>query len=460
MPRNQFDALSKPFPTTAQLLISGGDERLLPDPVSGLNKYGCASIPDNDLHSFSSSTATTVSQLEYLALNRLRETLLQAVDADALNKCCATEMARIRREFLALNGLNDWAVELIFAASGTDAHLVAVDYVAAGQSLKVLMVQPEETGSGVQAVLASTELNFMLLRSADGQPRPVADLDAEVTLQVADAVALGRRVLLIMVDQSKTGLIAPSVACVMQLHRRYPEQLQVLVDACQFRVAPPTLRAYLQQGFMVAVTGSKFFAGPSFSAALLLPGGLRMPAVEPVFNPGLLLRWEAAMFELRRFSALPQHTIIHYMALFSTAVQQRLLNDPCFAPLAVRVLDRQPLQVGQSWDQLQSIFPLILFCRKGERDVPLNREQTLQIYQQLQVSQEEKPARLRYQLGQPVACGERDGVPVSALRLCLSARQISDAIGQQGISTVIAEAMAALDKTAWLVSKLVTDVTQ
>lgn len=458
MPCNKLDALinALAFPTTAQLLISGGDERILPDSCSGLNKYGCGSTPDNGLLSFGSSTATTVSQAEFSVLNQLRERLLQEADSDALHAFFATEMERIRREFLTLTCLNDLDVELIFAASGTDAHFVAARYVAAGQPLKILLVQQEETGSGVQAALSAAELSFMLLRSADGQLRPVADIDAEVAAQVTQAVTLGQRILLIMVDQSKTGLIAPSLSCVMQLHQRYPDQLHILVDACQFRIAPATLRAYVQMGFMVALTGSKFLAGPSFSGALLLPKGLRIASDEPMYNVGLLLRWEAAIFELRRFSALPQDKIVQYLEAFSQAVQQRLLSDPCFEPLAVRALDRQSLQVPQSWDHLQSIFPFMIFRRKDTGRIPLTREQTLQIYRQLQAVQAsgEKLAALRYQFGQPVVCGERDGVPVSALRLCISARQISDAAEQQGISAVITDAMAALDKAAWLVEHL------
>ena len=455
MPRIRIDALINALPTTVQLLTSGGDERILPDPVSGLNKYGCGLVPDCDLHSFGSSTASTISQAEFSAISQLRDQLSQ--EEEALDKRCAMEMARIRREFLALTGLSDLAIELQFAASGTDAHFLAARYAAGDEPLKVLMVQQEETGSGVQAALASTELNFMMLRLADGSPRPVVEIDAEVTAQVAKAVAQGQRILLIMVDQSKTGLIAPSVACVMRLHQRYPDQLQVLVDACQFRIASATLRAYLQLGFMVALTGSKFFAGPSFSAALLLPKRLRMPVDEAVSNVGLMLRWEAAMFELRRFFALPEGKIIQYLEDFSGAVQYRLLSDPCFEPVAVLALDRQSLQAAQSWDHLQSIFPFVLFHRYGAGRVPLNRAQTLQIYHLLQVSHGENPAMLRYQFGQPVACGKRESVPVSALRLCISARQISDAAEQQGIQAVIAVAMAALDKAAWLVEHFIND---
>jgi hypothetical protein len=56
------------------------------------------------------------------------------------------------------------------------------------------------------------------------------------------------------------------------------------------------------------------------------------------------------------------------------------------------------------------------------------------------------------QLGQPVSCGQRDGRPLSALRLCASARLAVDALGPGGLGpqAVIDDALKALDKAAWL----------
>ncbi|HCE10402.1 MAG TPA: hypothetical protein DEQ40_17715, partial [Oxalobacteraceae bacterium] len=63
---------------------------------------------------------------------------------------------------------------------------------------------------------------------------------------------------------------------------------------------------------------------------------------------------------------------------------------------------------------------------------------------------------LRCQLGQPVACGARDGVAVSAVRLCASARLIVEATAQNGrhAAAVIQRALATLDKAAMLARSL------
>ncbi|MFA6970909.1 MAG: hypothetical protein WC208_05840 [Gallionella sp.] len=463
-----FAGRTQDFPDTEQLLISGGDARIALDPVGGMNKYGCQPYPDPTLLAFGSSTASVISQAGFAAANQLRNRLLADSGAASSEVIYAREMLRIRQTLLS--DVSASGVELAFATSGTDAHVLAARYVASvfTHPVRVVMVEEDETGSGVAAALSATEpggqklcaINLVPLRLADGMPRRITDIDTEVTALVNAAVALGERVLLIMVDQSKTGMIAPSPACVVQLHQRHPNQLMVLVDACQFRLAPPTLRAYLQQGFMVALTGSKFLTGPSFSAALLFPKGLQAGAQNGgdcgEVNFGLLLRWEAALVELRRFRAVPDAEITRCLEAFAITIQHRLMSDPHFESLAVPPLDRQPLQMSQSWDYLPTIFPFLLYHPEtAVGRVPLSRGETLQVYRQLHVSQpgssDDSVGGLRCQFGQPVACGMRDGVKVSALRLCISARHISEAVSRQGISGVIEDALAALDKTAGLI---------
>jgi hypothetical protein len=462
-----------PFPTTEQLLVSGGDARIALDPHSGLNKYGCRPYPDPQMLALGSSTASLISAAGFAAAGKLRDRLLQELGAESIEAIYAREMQRIRTALL--RDLTDGDVELVFTTSGTDAHAVAARHVASASAapLSVVMVEEAETGSGVAEALSgqgfsgsgrkdgrldAIEVLSVPLREADGRTRPAEHVDADVAVRVDEAVAQGRRVLLVMVDQSKTGLIAPTPACVLGLHHRHPQCLDILVDACQFRIATPTLRAYLQQGFMVALTGSKFFTGPSFSGALLLPASLgrrlKIQAGDDAgaANFGLLLRWEAALVELNRFRAVPEAFVIRFMRAFEQAVQQRLTDDPHFEPLEVASLERQPLATQQSWDHIRSIFPFMLYrpeATGGRR--PLNREETLEIYRQLPV---DCASGLRCQLGQPVACGTREGIAVSAVRLCISARLIADACGPKGMDETIAEAWAALDKTAWLIDRL------
>lgn len=474
------------LPSTEQLLIAGGDQRLELDPVSGLNKYGCSPFPDPELMAFGSSTATAISTAGFAVADRLRQTLQTAIGTEPPATVYARHMQRIRQEWLQLCGLSECpGLELIFSPSGTDAHAVAAQYTASGASAAplIVMVEANETGSGVASALNENpvtghngvDVAQVPIRFDDGAPRPSNAIDADAAALVEAAVASDRRVLLILVDQSKTGLIAPSPACAIALHRRYPDHVEVLVDACQFRIAIPTLHAYLEQNFMVALTGSKFIAAPSFSAALLLPSAVAQRLQQRPFpngllpdssqanwppnwlgaqqlddaaNFGLLLRCEAALAELRRFRAVPESAVAELLQAFATAVQQRLTADPHLELLETPPLNRLPLITADSWDRLPTIFPFLLY-RPGR--IPLTREQSRHIYQQLQSRSDSAIPTQRYQLGQPVACGTRNGIPVSALRLCLSSRLIIEAIDRNDRgNSLIENALNALDQAARL----------
>jgi hypothetical protein len=183
-----------------------------------------------------------------------------------------------------------------------------------------------------------------------------------------------------------------------------------------------------------------------------------------VANFGMLLRWEAALAEIRAFREVPETQVVNFLAAFGHAVQQKLHHDPLLEPLPLPSLDRLPLVAANSWDHIPTIHPFLLFrpnTAKGKS--ALDRDQTLRIYRLLQADlstrkefgsdkSNSRLAGLRCQLGQPVACGHRDGVPVSALRICASMRLVVQATAHDGRDAeyVIEETMATLDKTALL----------
>jgi hypothetical protein len=446
------------LPSTRQLLVAGGDDRIAINTLSGLNKYGCPPFPDPQLLAFGSSTASVISTESYATANRLREKWQAALANESPDTVYAMEMQALRLEWLELCELSDMpGLELIFSPSGTDTHATVAQYTASKDlnPALIIMVAANETGSGVASALNQGNNNVVQIsiRQDDGAPRPLTDIDAEVEILVSNAVASGRRILLILVDQSKTGLIAPSPAGAMALHRRYPDKLEILVDACQFRLGLATLRAYLEQGFMVALTGSKFLTAPSFSALLLLPATVAKHLKKPpLANFGLLLRCALALEELRSFRSVPKAKVINILLAFAEAIDQRLRSDLHFEALPVPQLDRSSLIATNDWDHLQTIFPFLLYEPQSTGRRLLTSEQTLMVYQQLQsplyTSEKNTAASIRCQLGQPVAYGTRNSV----LRLCLSSRLLVEAVtcGDQGLM-LIKNALQALDKTALLI---------
>ena len=228
---------------------------------------------------------------------------------------------------------------------------------------------------------------------------------------------------------------------------------------------------------MVALTGSKFMTGPTFSGVLLIPGALSLrlralpfppslvtyssradwprdwasaSALPAVANVGLMLRWEAALKELSLFRLVPEYKGVGFLQKFSEAIRHRMENDPVFDMLSVPALHRRPLIDNTSWDHIQTIFPFLLHgVDMHGRRMALTREETMRVYRHLSDDTMTDNGML-IQLGQPVACGYRNEVPVSALRLCTSARVVVEAVGGPDDCTdrVIQRALAVLDKTA------------
>lgn len=475
-PDRMAEVASHTLPTTAQLLVSGGDERILIDPLHGVNRYGCAPTPDPDLLDFASATASVISPVAFHIAGKLRARLEQDLRCLAPAAVYAREQARTRKELLALCALDDLPQpDVIFAASGTDLHRIAAQLTqpASVRPVLAIMVGEVETGSGVLAAVTASqtaiEVATVTLRDADGAPRPAQDIDAEFSALALQAHGAGRHVLLIQTDISKTGMIAPSYACTAALQQALGMQLDVLIDACQFRISPATLRACLAQGYIVALTGSKFVGGPSFSGALMIPAGtaerLRKrpfpvkltshssaadwPDCWPVRNVletscnfGLLLRWEAALCELRAFRELPEDNVTRFLQTFAQAIQSKLADNSALSPVFVPPLERSTLLAQSGWDQVQTVFPFQLNRHTASGCRPLDAEETKNVYRNL------PSADTHCQLSQPVNYG--DGL--NALRLCLSARLVVKAVAHDGVyaNSIIAQALAVLDQAACL----------
>ncbi len=496
-------------------MTCGGDERIAIDPETGVNKYGCGVRPDPDLAAFGSSTASVISRHALSAAERLHARLIDRVRRQGGPAVYAAELDRLRRELISLCGLEGSGAEVVIAPSGTDAHLYAALMVCddADRPPLVIAVEPAETGGGAPAALAlrhastssalasrqpagapigpgpGCEVVTIPVRDPDGRPRIPDEVDAIVTAKATAAALQGRRVLLVLADATKTGLISPSVDCALALKQRLPKAAEIMVDACQFRLSPATLRAYVEQGFWVAITGSKFLTGPTFSGALLVPpdavARLRIRPVPDALrgyaakadwprnwaaaerlddqsNFGLLLRWEAALEELRRFRRLDEADFAAFVRTFGAVVTDRIAEDPRLEGLAGRRLDRRGLSAAGGWDDQPTIFPFLL---RGAGAGParwLSPDEARRVYLLLRedlgdwartvgVADRDGVAGLRVQLGQPVACPAPDGAPSAALRLCLDARLATEALGSPaGAEAVLERAGKALHKASWL----------
>ena len=489
-------------------LVSGGDERLDCDPVTGLNMYGHGPSPRPLDLAFGSSTASTISTPAFAAVSVYHAKLLGDMETYSSADIYAREIAKVRTELLHLLGLDGGSkqVDAVMATSGTDLHLFIAALLARedDRSLMTITLMGNETGSGVMAAAAgrhfmsrvssdrpvakgeelspgqATRNTAVAVRNADGTLRSDDEVESELRGLIELARAAGLRCLLVVTDVSKTSLLAPSLDTVFRLKARFGAMLDIMIDACQFRVSTATIRAYLAHDFLVALTGSKFLAGPIFSGALLCPprlsarlkqrplpvaladycaqadwpeGWVARDGLPHRANFGLLLRWKAALFELERFLNVPEEKTTAVLSAFAKAVQARLERDDAFEQLDTRAIDRNRLggqPRGLHWDEIPSIFSFYL--RNPYRGGILSAAETAAVYKDLAVEQSGlAPVRL----GQPVRCADFGDMPASALRICLSAPLIVHACeSAQALEHLIEQAMAVLDRTAFMAAQL------
>ena len=360
-------------------LVSGGDGRIRLD-AQGRNQYHASATP-SDAIAYDSSTINSISHHAFRALmdqwgNRLDGPFSATDYAEGLDV--------VRKRLAAWIGLSDPScAEIVFAASGTDLEYVGLAAAWDGRPLTAVLLGRDEVGSGcihsatahffdtetatgahvvaqtaIDPAFAGTQLIHVAVRDAGGKPHASAAIAAELSLHIEGAAAHGRRAVVHVIHGSKSALALPELSDVERLAAAYGDTMTIVVDACQLRVAPATVRRYLALGCVVLMTGSKFVGGPPFCGFALLPAKLRYrvrplpsgfrrlayraewparwPGAKKLHargNFGLLLRLQAALIEMERFAALSEARVSHVAARFDRHVE-RLINQLELAEVA------------------------------------------------------------------------------------------------------------------------------
>jgi hypothetical protein len=517
-PASTLGDLFLPLP---YLLGCGGDPRLGIDPASGANQYGCRPQPCPGTPSFSSSTATSISEPAYERAGAARESLMRSAIAAGLDEAFEARVEAMREELKVCLGLPPGKVDVVFSPSGTDSQLQAVLLARAllGPRLTTVVVAADQTGSGTADTArghhfsAATAngirvrkgepvaglahgLNSVALPLLDpaGDFRQPDEIDSLVLGAIEAAVANGPSVLLQIMDSSKLGWRAPSDQCLDEIEMRWPDRVQVVVDACQMRLGRPRLRKYLDRGYMVIVTGSKFFTGPAFSGALLVPAGASK-ALDAVtgFAPGLCdyfsrsdwpknwpglrsrfparanvgqwLRWEAALEEIRTYYDVPGEFRLTALTMFGQGVQRIIAASP--SPRLLPPQRRPTAGCGDDEELAQpTIFPFLI--ERAGRALAL--DDCSRIYRLLssdarhsasanEGGRDREAAAKACLVGQPVALGDRARHPAAALRICADARLVRQAwssnqqAARANLERELERVAAIVAKIEWLLAQ-------
>jgi hypothetical protein len=443
------------IPTEA-MLVHGGDDRLTLDPATARNRYLCQPWPQPEVISFASCTASAISVDAFAAAERVRQDLLAAAMTCPVDSVLARASDQITAELLVHCGAEDIA-EAVLSASGTDATLLLTGLLAAEHprdTITTILMSPGETGSGVPEAVQGRHfapctasgvavekggrvdgfppglsMVTVALRTDDGLPRDEAVIAAECEAAIEAALARGR-VVLHAIDGSKTGLAAPQLLALDLLAARFEGRLDIVVDACQFRIEPERLRGYLERGWPVLVTGSKFFGAPGFCGAVLFPrarlrriaGAGRLPDGLGAYAnlsdgnvsrrcPGLLLRWTAALTHMRPFGAMPADSVRRAIDTAGGYVRAAIMRQ---AHLHLIPAPRPDATFGHAgWSHRPSVFTFAIRKSDTFMSAPALRPLYLAL-----AAAGQAPACY---LGQPVQLG---AAGLGGLRVALSAAQI------------------------------------
>lgn len=493
------------------LLASGGDGRLALHGQDRRNSYGCTLHPRPALLDFGSSTASTISPRAYAKVQSLQAQMwLDSAlnDSAELFDGYVEEMRHVLRRHLGAE-----RAEVVFSPSGTDAQLQALFLVKAmlGTPLVTVIVGADQTGSGTTHTARGchfsdrTALGVEIEKGAaiaglceqvrtvsipfcdeTGTLRSDQQMDAAVMEAVTSAIACGDKVLLQVMDSSKLGWSGPSPACTDAIADAWPDHVRVVVDACQVRLGRAQLQNYLARGYFVLVTGSKFFTGPPFSGALLVPAsqariiadiapvpqgigdystrydwprswGLLRETLPGHANHGQWLRWEAALEEMDAYFSVPQDFRDGVLQAFATVVPSLIGASQNLQLLTERSGSADPRWSGEM--RHQTIFSFVPH-HDGE---PLTLQEASTLYRATgrdvsdrlphSSSNLRRIAARKCQIGQPVALRHRPG---TVLRICASARLVADcwqgaATVEKAMAAVLIDVSAVIEKLDWLI---------
>ncbi|NED94089.1 hypothetical protein G1H11_02065 [Phytoactinopolyspora alkaliphila] len=477
-------ARALPFSPPAEVLIaSGGDSRQSVDWFSGCNSYGVSPSPTPWTALFGSCTASSPTVRAFDAAAGLRRRLIDAALADDIEAMVSTYTAAMRTTLLTALGVTA-PVEVVFTPSGTDAELVPLLIaLSEGEPVHSVVVGQHEIGSGGVYAAAGRHFCDRLPSGEAGQAgAPVGGLDSsavvtsvvdvrgddgqmlrpqhleELIEEAIDAYP-GYRSLVHVVEGSKTGIRLPRHETVRAWRQRYGDRLDVVVDAAQMRVDQHTAAAHVRDGHIVIVTGSKFFGGPPFSGAVIIPAhlaarlasGRQLPAgvagylrrsdvpaslpdlhavAKPGMNAGLLLRWEAALAEMRSFHNASPEIRDEVLRVLASGLR-RIVEETPWVSLVESPYTAIPDPDRRGLDDLPTIFTFLAIGADGR---PITMEQAKVVHRLLSqdlrdiVPVNEPVLRRTFQLGQPVRILRRGDAWLAGLRLAVGAPTVSEIV--------------------------------
>lgn len=462
--------LAKP---TEEILMSGGDTRLYLDKDKLLNMYGCRPFPRLDALSFSSSTATSISNYAFEKSQNYRIRIIKEAFETNLSSTYNKIHSYIINQLLNLIKVKDRNIFL--APSGTDIALYFAGLLNDYNKGKLIhiLVGSDETGSGVSLALQGrhfaslTAKNIIVekealingfherkvvnitIKKSNGELKMLSDIESEIIEKIKQIINDNMTPVLHIIDQSKLGFKAPSFEFIKKLSLKFNMIFQL--DNSQMRMSKANLKKYLNiKSCFITITGSKFFTGPPFSGALIfpsnyksllneceMPSGLKdyfslysyhennMNNSVDNYNFGMSFRWYAAIQEINRYEKVPSSLKLIASLHFNNYVENIIKSCDFLEYLETKN------NVDKNID-IKTIHPF--YVKKN--NVVLTFEECTTLYRLLNEdislkiygfsSQDKLLAIRKCHIGQPVKVGHITNLNSAVVRINFGSRIISD----------------------------------
>ena len=504
--------LAKP---TEFLLMAGGDLRLNIDEIDLLNKYGCRPFPRPEAFTFASSTATSVSNFAFDKTDKVRSILIGNSLKNGFEKTTIEFSELLKNNLRKIFKLYE-GCEIIFSPSGTDSALqiAAITQIVCDGDITHVLVASDETGSGVPAALKgchfenTTALNHPVkkgnkiegfrdvdlinipFRDENGALKSTSQLDEEVFKAISKTNELGRHVVLHIMDQSKLGYQSPSDELIQKLNSLDKLSMQIIVDGSQLRLDPKDVKKYLNKGYIVTITGSKYFTGPPYSGALILPKSVseaiiavknKLPkgltqyynhsdwptswscsnTLPSGYNYGSYMRWNAAMVEMDRYFRTPILYRNMGIEMFCNFVEDSIKDATFLEPIygdETKTNSYSSEEFGIR--NIRTIFPF--FILKDNIALPVDKVKKLyallnsDLSDQFQDSSLEttRLAAQKCHIGQAVNVKYGNDVESAVLRISLGARVISESWVNRDISLYFRNIELQMNQITVIIKKI------
>lgn len=500
---------------TEYLLMSGGDLRLNIDEFDLLNKYGCRPFPRPEAFTFASSTATSISNFAYDKTDKARTILIQKSLKNGFQNSSNEFSESLKTNLRNALKIKD-DCQIIFSPSGTDSSLqiAALAQIISDKDITHVLVASDETGSGVPAALKgchfenTTALNHPVnkgdriegfkdvdlieipLKDENGILKSNNQIDEEVFKSISKTNALGKHVVLHVMDQSKLGYQSPSEEMIQKLEAIDNSSMQIIVDGSQLRLDPKDVQNYLKKGYIVTITGSKFFTGPPYSGALIIPKSVSK-SIESVkkklpkglnnyynhtdwptswycskdlsdgFNYGSYMRWNAAIVEMNRYYKTPILYRNLGIEMFCHFVEDSINQASFLKPLFG---NEEKINMYNSEEfglrNIRTIFPF--FILNNNKVLSIDKVKKLYVLLNSDLSNQFKESPLeiirlaaqKCHIGQAVNAKYKNDTQSAVLRISLGARVISESWINRDISIYFRNIEAQMDQITVIIKKI------